>query len=954
MNLIEEYKNEWNRYFAFSKAISKILKTYLKDNKIRFQAVTYRAKTPESLEKKLTKREHKSLKGLDELADLAGCRVIFYLESDATRFKNTIYEIFGRDNISYHPKYSKDSYNADHFRIKLSKERTALVEYANFEGLKCEIQVTNVLYHAWSELNHDVFYKFEDGIKHFDSDEFNQLNERFNRVMQESIKKAMHDFEFIYKDFIKLENAFKFYNAENLNNARSTSNGTLSDFLKKLLECLINFGEKCTNGLTSIDLVKQCIYSARNNSYEAIRFGDQEFPGKTYEDIILESSKVYKAFAFVYPDEVLSFIREFNNLFKEENNNCIKELVDKLFEPEIRIIENSGYVLQWYLSWEIVWDDELYLKNRSLFFYCVKKLLSLDFSNSYSQGRSINIVSGTFLYHISLEELRLQIIDHLMDMYSNSSHHVEKAEILRILERSSHFYPRGKVDPNLMKMLEREQNYLFDFSLYFYKDSSPVLRNELDLLCKSVFKAIPVRGREFYALLKESQPEYELRKLIFNSGNEWFYGTKYETQVQKVNDWILTKSPNEVNRIVHFVVQVLHEYENIRDTLKFGLFIKGAVQACPEIGFTLLNNHFELSQNVLEQIILGIYSNDPELSSILIYDLIEYKYDITRLAWLINVIDRVDLENIESCYNSLKDQSFPPGTFHFLQKLVSSIKGQHPENQKIKKIFLEVFSLLTEEEIDVDIRHCLCSWSDVVGTEFDDEMLDAVMEYIVTLKDIGNLEYDLANISKKRPDNVLRMLKLRLESKISQSKSNYYVVPFSLHYLDKEFANNAHALNEFFELYREFVPNNRRHVVSLVESLFDVNEKYIEDKLLKIMDTEDGAAFVYDILRDKFDSISLVSPLFAKLVQRLPLDDETFDKLYFLMHQSGVLHGEEGQLHAFEDKVESLKILLNNNEDPKIKAFANKAIEIFEKEIAVESRDVEFQLAAKDRNRFVD
>ena len=954
MNLIEEYKNEWNRYFAFSKAISKILKTYLKDNKIRFQAVTYRAKTPESLEKKLTKSEYKSLKGLDELADLAGCRVIFYLESDATRFKNTIYEIFGRKNISYHPKYSKDSYNADHFRIKLSKERTALVEYANFEGLKCEIQVTNVLYHAWSELNHDVFYKFEDGLKEFDSDEFNQLNERFSKVMQESIKKAMHDFEFIYKDFIKLENAFEFYNIENLNNARSTSNSTLSEFLKRLLESLINFGEKYPNGLTSIDLVKQCIYSARNNRYEAIRFGNQEFPGKTYEDIILESSKVYKALAFAYPDEALSFIREFNNLFKEENNNFIKELVDKLFEPELRIIENSGYILQWYLSWEIVWDYELYLKNQPLYFYCVKKLLSLDFSNSYSQGRSINIVSGTFQYHISLEELRLQIIDHLMDMYLNSSYHVEKAEILRVLERSFHFYPRGNVDSNLVKMLEREQNYLFDFSLYSYEDSSPVLRNELDILCKSVIKSIPVGGREFYAILKESQAEYELRKLIFNSGNEWFYGAKYEVQVQKVKDWILNKSPDELDRIVLFVVQVLHEYENIRDTLKFGIFIKGTVQACPEIGFILLKNHFGLSQNVFEQIILGIHSNDPELASILIYDFIENQYDINRLAWLINVIDGVDLENVESCYNSLREQSFPLGTFHFLQKLVSSIKGHHPESQKFKKIFLEVFSILTEEEIGVDIRHCLCSWSDIVGAEFDDEMLDAVMEYIVTLKDIENLEYDLANIFKKRPENVLRMLKLRLENKISQKKSNYDVVPFSLHYLDKEFANNAHALNEFFELYREFVPKNRRHIVSLVETLFNVNEKYIEDELLKILDTEEGPAFVYDVLRDKFDSISLVSPLFAKLVQRLPSDDETFDKLYFLMHQSGVLHGEEGQLLAFEAKVESLKIMLNNNEDPKIKTFAIKAIEIFEKEIAVESRDVEFQLAAKDRNRFVD
>ena len=157
---IEEYKIKQSIYEDFAKKIGSFLEILLKDNEFRYQTVFSRGKELSSLQKKITEdKELQKLKTVTEIDDLAGCRVIFYLDNDIERFRNHIYKEFNviKDNL----KYSEDEYNAHHLIVELNKSRLALTEYAKFLDLKCEIQLTTVLYHAWSEMNHDIIYKHQ-------------------------------------------------------------------------------------------------------------------------------------------------------------------------------------------------------------------------------------------------------------------------------------------------------------------------------------------------------------------------------------------------------------------------------------------------------------------------------------------------------------------------------------------------------------------------------------------------------------------------------------------------------------------------------------------------------------------------------------------------------------------------------------------------------------------------
>ncbi len=214
---LKEYQSNKETYKGFAQEISSILKTILTKNSFRFLNVDCREKEMISLEHKLEdKFKEKSLKLIADINDLAGCRIIFYLESDIDRFSKFIWNEF--DVIDYKPKYSRDDYNATHFVIKLKEDRYSLVEYELFKDMKCEVQLTTSLYNAWSEMAHDIIYKPPSGLSEFNQKVFNSLEKSFANIMKSHIKEATYSFEVIYSEFQKLKQGKSVFDIKYLEN----------------------------------------------------------------------------------------------------------------------------------------------------------------------------------------------------------------------------------------------------------------------------------------------------------------------------------------------------------------------------------------------------------------------------------------------------------------------------------------------------------------------------------------------------------------------------------------------------------------------------------------------------------------------------------------------------------------------------------------------------------------
>ncbi|MGZ8163914.1 MAG: hypothetical protein ACXW04_00215 [Methylobacter sp.] len=88
MNLGQYAAGQRDRYADFAKAVAQILSAAIRKNaQLRLQQIQDRAKQLDSLKAKLAKAgllESDAIE--DEIKDLAGCRLIFYTNSDISKF----------------------------------------------------------------------------------------------------------------------------------------------------------------------------------------------------------------------------------------------------------------------------------------------------------------------------------------------------------------------------------------------------------------------------------------------------------------------------------------------------------------------------------------------------------------------------------------------------------------------------------------------------------------------------------------------------------------------------------------------------------------------------------------------------------------------------------------------------------------------------------------------------
>lgn len=201
------------RYLALVDVIQNILRQALGQHDLVAHTITGRAKEIASLLKKLGDRKIPLDREMDEIKDLAGCRIVFLTNSQVERFNNTgaLHENFEVLNVNVHhpvPGTNTETklFDSTNYLVRLKPDRLVLPEYRQFQGLRAEVQIQTLLNHAWAEMGHDTIYK-EPKPTHLGAARMTQIGERMNRVMQDHLIPAGHDFDKIARDFRRLMEA---------------------------------------------------------------------------------------------------------------------------------------------------------------------------------------------------------------------------------------------------------------------------------------------------------------------------------------------------------------------------------------------------------------------------------------------------------------------------------------------------------------------------------------------------------------------------------------------------------------------------------------------------------------------------------------------------------------------------------------------------------------------------
>lgn len=162
---IRDYTKMRILYEQFAENVLNILKSVIEQEypEIKIASYSKRAKEIESLRKKLRKDKYNEN---SEITDLAGVRIITYSKKDIELIANIVERCFELDIENSVDKTNalgsdRVGYRGEHYVILLGNDRSLMPEHRKFAGLKCEIQITSLIAHTWSEITHEKGYKFD-------------------------------------------------------------------------------------------------------------------------------------------------------------------------------------------------------------------------------------------------------------------------------------------------------------------------------------------------------------------------------------------------------------------------------------------------------------------------------------------------------------------------------------------------------------------------------------------------------------------------------------------------------------------------------------------------------------------------------------------------------------------------------------------------------------------------
>lgn len=197
--LTKKFPKKRPLYEDFCLQLNKILSETLDQNKYQYQ-IYYRVKSHERLKEKVERKakQGKVYEKLSDVEDLAGIRIVFYLDSDKKRFVKDLDKT--KFNILSVKKVSKKSgYYAKHIIIKLRDKKTDFSKYRKFKNLKCEIQLTSIFNHAWSQLEHDWVYKDVYDVKRKNPYQYKAIKRAMREIFRNYVKKLTLSFEKVAK-----------------------------------------------------------------------------------------------------------------------------------------------------------------------------------------------------------------------------------------------------------------------------------------------------------------------------------------------------------------------------------------------------------------------------------------------------------------------------------------------------------------------------------------------------------------------------------------------------------------------------------------------------------------------------------------------------------------------------------------------------------------------------------
>ena len=943
--LIDEYKTKHSIYEDFAKNVHFVLETLLKNNEFRYQAVFSRGKELDSLQKKIIEnKELQKLETIIEIDDLAGCRVIFYLDKDIERFRNYIYKEFNvvKDNL----KYSEDSYNARHIIVRLSENRLALLEYAKFSDLKCEIQLTTVLYHAWSEMNHNIIYKPQE-LSNFDKKAFISLKKQFAVVMKNHIKEAQLTFDFISYQAEKIKQGKKVFDIKFLNNIiHSESNNELYENLTLLHKYIGEFGDKTPKELNIIKIVESALNKSKALKIKPIKMTIGHLKGYTYVDVVNICLDILNDLRYFYPEKVFNLLIMLSLDKEPEVKKKSLEVLSRLSQYNLHVLQKIGFYPQFLVLEKIEkWSTKQLVERIESITEALKELLSPSFEgHSMKDYKTFSIQFGALKVSSDLKEIRERTIVLLKKLYVLTKDLKQKQKIIHTLQEATRMPDRGGYDKDMEDMVLNNTNTLIDYYISIISNADYEIIKDIEEDAYWLSRRFDVkkltRIKELQSLISSNE-EYVIFRVFV--GFDYYTTDKENIDPEKIDfKKVDARRKNKIQEFINNIsgenykdwerkiLSVIKNYSFPEDQGKFwhfNFFLNELSKQKPEIAYKLLMENEVKLEPFLTNLIAGIWeSRLKRLGKELIYKWVKEGKYLSACALVFDYVGEMDKSLINEIFKKAKELENKEVQNDTFNNIIRSIVKNFPKHKNTKNLFIKIIDELTKNE---NWNWIYNEWRsrDLILKSLTQTDIDTIFKNLLFLPDIKYpAEEVLTPIAEKYPQKIISFFYKRfLIQKNKKQEDHYDAIPYSLHELNKPLSENAEVVvPEILKWFKKKDSLLHWEGSRLIEAIFPVFNKSLEEELIKIIKSKNdkNIRIVFNILR-AYKGEEFLHNICKELIKEYPENDDYHKEIFIVLSQMGVVSGEYGFVKGFEKKKEEIQSW---------KKDKNEAIQLFVKE----------------------
>lgn len=969
-------------YAAFAAVVASILREALKSvPALRLQLVTQRAKAVDSLERKLVARglsESQTIE--DEIKDLAGCRAVFYTNSDVNGFLRSriVRDNFDIVDVKVHQPQRKvgdetELYISIHYLVRLSAARAELVEYAQFAGMRCEIQIQTILNHSWAEMAHDTIYKAPTLVSGFGSRGFKGIRQRLGKIMGKYLLPAGYEFDKIVRDFEALREAREIFDADPLKEiADAADNDQRMRTLHALAKAIPHYDDLRSAWPQILATLTSAVGASRNQPPKEVKTPDG-MPRATPTDVLRTVVERIRPYRFVDIDLTLdAALALFDLAGDHDERKLVSDLGVLLAKHDLSAWEKVGHGVQSHLVDRIsalpVGQRD---GRRSLIAAILKACLGPELEGTSSDSKSVTWKRGALPVSESLKAMRKKAIAILEEQYLRSATEKERRELLGAMDEatrtpygsnySNEFAAMVAADTSDVidllssaasgvSMLHRQE--IEDHVFRFFKRYStlpPSMASDESLV--PIAKEIVEKATCFRDLVNSDRDFVVFKTLVgFRSvfAPAWddpdfdFRQAKLhrEERAQELLSQVVPQTAAEWFRVLTLCAET--KSEDMATFPTFHEFLSGLSKAQPEIARDYIGRMGPDLAAFLPAMLCGLMNaHDPESMTMIERWITEGK----NLSSILIAMAALEVLPDEALVARTTEAAVSSGDADAALNALRTAGRlfEKSPNRYLKTSFYPALLMLLARGDQRWLHMHWHSWLDSGAIEsMDTDMAKLTLQGMVAVPHLrDDAEYVVGGLAKKWPEAVLEFLGDRQrfdDSPNDERPAKYEALPYSVYSLGPQLRKHVRKTLSAARAWYDLDPGMFRfrggHFVSEVfEGHESELKEVIEDDFLGSGNRQDIEFLVSLLLalEGRGGALELV----RAIVAQLPEDDPLLADLRLVMESSGVVTGEYGLADLYEKRKQVVEPWLEDANEG-VQAFAREFIRMINNDIAEE------------------